>query len=454
MTRFEWRQVAVLLMTWALCAASGAAGAPVPPDVAQCTHVAVVQVDAPPAKGVVEMSLPPEVFAKARADLADLRLTDEAGRIVPYVLRVDRGTAGKSLSYQPKRTFNPTFLPGKQSSVTLDFGSKAKRTDIDVDTPGTNFRRRVLVEASPDGQSWQVLRKTAWLFRIAYEKGTYSKDRVKLPDNDFRYLRVTVFNAPDDPEKLEIRQVRAWYTKGTPPQTVNVPVRSRTAAEKPKIKATEIRLDLGYEFLPLHEVAMSFEDVNFLRRIEIFGRNRQTRTLVRSVENAPPRKREVEVPWQPLSGGTVHRFSSPQGKAESAGLSRPVGDKCRYLLLRIHNGDNAPLKLTGVTASRLQVHLAFQPKGKGTHRLYFGNSEAARPQYDLAHFIDRLRAQGVTKLALGAASGNPLLAVEEKAVPWSERYAALLWGVLIAVLVVLGLLVLRQVRPARQAREE
>jgi hypothetical protein len=449
MTRMVRMRVAVLLVTGAPWAPLSAAAEAKRPDFAKWSHVATVQVQALPAKGIVELAIPEDVFGNARADLADLRLAGEAGEVVPYVLRVDRGTAGRAVSYEPRRLFNPTYLPGKQSSITVDFGSTARRTHIDVDTPGENFRRRVMVEAGQDGQSWQVLRKTAWLFHIAYEKGSYSKRRVTLPDNDFRYLRVTVFNAPDDPERVEARKVLAQHVTSSPPKTADAAVRSRTVTEKPRVKATEIDVDLGHENLPIRDVILSFADENFLRRVEILGRNRRKRTVTESVEDAPPRKREVVVPWRSLAGGTIHRFSSPGGKAESADLSLSINGKCRYLLVRIHNGDNAPLKFTGIEATRLQYFLAFPAEAKGAYRLYMGNSAAAKPQYDLRHFIDRLRAQGVTHVAPGAVSPNPLFGAEPEAVPWSEQHKALLWGVLVAVLVVLGVLVLRQARRVR-----
>lgn len=443
---FPLTRAVVLLIAWISCTASAMAAGP---DLSKWTHLAGVKLPARPAKGIVELPLPPEVFALSRTDLADLRLATHVGEPVPYVLRVGRGDPGQSVPYRPARMFNPVFLPGRQSTVTVDFGSRAKRTRVDVDTPGTNFRRRVTVEAGQDGESWQVLCKTAWLFRIAYEQSSYSKNEVALPDNDFRYLRITVFNAPDDPEQIPIRQVQAWYVKSTPPGTAPVEARSVTVTENLKLKATEIDVDLGHENLPLHEVAMSFEDTNFLRRVEILGRNRRTRTIVESVEDAPPRKREVEEPWAHLTGGTVHRFPGAEGQDPSTGLNLPVDGRCRYLLVRVFNGDDAPLKFTSLKVRRLQYYLAFQPQPAGPYRLYVGNPQAQRPQYDLEHFAGRLRAEGVMEAALGPVSPNPLFTVEVKVVPWSERYKWLLWGVLAAVLAVLGILVARQARRAR-----
>ena len=131
-----WPVQAVVALTMGLlCAGSATADKP---DLARWTDVAPVELDAAPAKGVVELSLPPQVFAKARADLADLRLVADGGAVTPYVLRIDRGKPGRSVSY-PARMFNPVYLPGKQSSITADFGRRDKRTRIDVDTPGTSL---------------------------------------------------------------------------------------------------------------------------------------------------------------------------------------------------------------------------------------------------------------------------------------------------------------------------
>lgn len=447
-----WQRVkpAMILATWVSTwlAAPAAAGEP---DLTRWPLVAAVQLDSPPAKGLVEVSLTPEVFARARADLGDLRLTDGTGRTVPYVLRLDRGEAGKPVAYEPARMYNPVFTPGKQSAITVDFGARAPRTGIDVVTPGTNFRRRVMVEASQDAQAWQVLRKSDWLFSVSHEGGRYVKTQVKLPDNDFRYLRVTVFHAPDDPERVSIEQVRAWYVKATAPETVETGISSVVTTQPAKIKATDVEADLGFERLPVHEVAMSFGDVQFLRRVEVFGRDYKTRTIEESVENAPPRKRQVEEPWRRLAEGVIHRFP-PAGEAEEASSLRlSVDDACRYLLLRIHDGDDPPLKLTGLKVYRLRHYLAFQATEGGPYRLYFGSPAAAAPQYDLAHYADRLRAEGVARAGLSAASANPSFAPAERVIPWSERYKWPLWAALIAILVVLGVLVARQARRAPRA---
>jgi hypothetical protein len=424
-------------------------------NLARWASVAAVRLgtEAPPAKGLVEFALTPEAISKARPGLGDLRLADPAGTIVPYVTRVDRGASTASLVLEPARTYNPVFTPGQSSSVTVDFGAAKARTEIDVFTPGRNFRRRVMVEAGSDGQSWQILRKSDWLFNVVHENGQYAKTRVALPDNDFRYLRVTVFHAPDDPADLPIEKVQSRHTKRTPPKLSDVEIdpNSLTVTENPKLKATEIEVDLGFENLPLHDVVLGVADEQFLRRVEVLGRDHKTITIERSVENAPPRKQQVEEPWRSLDGGVIHRFDSAGGQEPSANLSLPLSGGCRYLKLCIYNGDDAPLKLAGavLTVHRLQQYVAFQAKGAGPYKLYLGNARAVAPQYDLAHFADRLRAEGVTKATLGLVEANPSYDLPVKAVPWSEQHKGLIWVAILFLGLVLFLMVRRQFRRAK-----
>jgi len=465
----------VALATLAFVNASGAWAAPAKPaagpkteDLTRWALVAPVRLgaEAPPAGGLVEYALNPDAISQARADLGDLRLFDGAGQIVPYVIRVDSGQKGKPNAYEPVRTYNPVYVSGKHSSVTLDFGGTAKRTEIEVLTPGTNFRRRVMIEASSDGQSWQILRKSDWLFNVTHENGQYSKSRVALPDNDFRYLRVTVYHAPDDPAELPIEKVRAWYVKNIPPVTASVPVKadSVTVTDVPRFRATEIEVDLGFEKLPLCELTLAFEDELFMRRVEVLGRDSKTLTITQLVENAPPRKRQVDAPWRSLGGGVIHRFNgltasngdSSGGGDVSANLSLPLTGGCRYLRIRIYNGDDAPLKFVkaGLSVRRLQQYVGFQAKDAGPYKLYLGYDRATGPRYDLSHFADRLRAEGVTKAQLQPMAPNPLYEPPAKEPSWSERHKGIIWSAMIFLGLVLTVMVIRQLKKAPSSGRE
>ncbi len=421
-------------------------------DMARWSHTAPIQVEGAPQKGVVEFTLKSEVFDLARPDLADLRVVSDTRQEAPYVLRATREKRHK-VPLQV-RLYNRTYLSGRQSSVTVDFGQKVMKNRIEVLTPGANFRRKVLIEGSDDGTTWQKVRDGAFLFRIGGGPGaaSFDKNTITLPPNDQRYLRITVYNAPDDPERIDIRDLRASHVVHERPETAPVPILSSEVAHKEKEHATEITLDLGHRKLPLYEVQLRFGEANFFRRVSIAGRNSKERIVRTLVEDGSPREERVEEPWSRIASGAVYRYSSG-GSVEESLLIKLTDARYRYLRVRIDDGDDPPLRFEGAEINRLVYYLAFQPKWEGDYTLYVGNASARLPRYDIVHYIDRLRGEGVFPAEQGEVGPNPTFAPPSERLPWGERYKGIIWIVLLGVLAVLGLLVYRQIKSAPAASE-
>ena len=212
-------------------------------------------------------------------------------------------------------------------------------------------------------------------------------------------------------------------------------------------RTTEIAIDLGYRNLPLFDTSLAFSDSNFSRKLAIYGRNSQTHIAATPREDAPPQERTVETPWELVADGAIHRYTAGGRPDESLTIAlRPA--RFRYLKVRIDNANDPPLGFTGAAVRRLVYHVSFQPKPGKACRLYFGNPKAARPAYDLAQYADRLRAEGVSKASLGKSVPNPAKR-RAKLPPWSERNMWIVWVALVAGLAILGTLVLRQLKAAK-----
>lgn len=404
-----------------------------------------------PSKGVVQARITPEVFDLARPDLADLRVASEPGGETPYVLRFAKGKTYKTAL--PVKLYNRTYRANRRSSVTIDFGSGIMKNRIEVATPGTNFRRKVFIEGSDDGKIWEAVREGAFLFRIASDaaRGGYDKKKISLPDNNQRYLRITVFNAPDDPRRIEVQSVKAWRVIKELAETVAVDIAGSSTEQDKNRNETYVYLDLGYRNLPLHELRLNFSDANFFRRISISGRNRKKRTITTPVEDGPPREKVVDESWASVTRGAIYRYSS--GAAADEALSLNVkGAKYRYLRITIQNGDDPPLRYTGASVDRLVHRVVFQPKDEGNHFLYFGHPGTGRPSYDLKHYVGRLRAEGVAEAALSESMPNPFYTVKEKMPPWSEKFKWLIWLALLAVFALLGSMVYRQIKGSTESQ--
>ena len=273
---------------------------------------APIQLAPQSGKPVAECVLTPEILDASRANLQDLRVVADGTEEVGYVVKIQRGSTHRVPL--PVKLYNRTFVPDRESAVTVDFGSKMLKNSVQITTPGTNFRRGVRVEGSDDGANWKTVREGAWLFRIQHagaQSPSYEGNVVTFPGNDFRYLRITVFNAEDDSGALEIVAVQAFRQVKVPAETVPVPVVSANAEQKKRV--TRISVDFGYRNMPMHELKLDFSDANFFRSLSIWGRNEETRVIREIVEDSPALEKTVEVPWVKISRGSIHRFSSESG---------------------------------------------------------------------------------------------------------------------------------------------
>jgi hypothetical protein len=410
---------------------------------------APVEIQGAGPRPVAEFALTPEIVAATRPGMEDLRIVARGSDEIGYVVRTAQGST-QSLPLQV-RLYNRTFLSGKESSVTVDFAAKILKNRVQVITAGTNFRRRIRVEGSDDGERWQSVRDGAFLFRVQHADGTnsaYDGNVVTFPDNDLRYLKITVANSEDDQGVVDIKDVKAGRELRTMPDTTAVPVTASKVEQKKR--TTELTLDLGYPNLLLHELELAFSDPNFFRNVTVWGRNQETRVMKRIVEDSPALDKTVEVPWNRIADGVVFRFSG-EGTVEES-LRVGLNDaKYRYLLVRIENRNDSPLNFWGARVTRLIQHVAFATSKADSYSLYTGNVKIAAPPHDIGHYMGKLSVQGASEAAVGKLIANPLYKQAKKKVPWSEQHKEILWVALLAMAAALGGLVYRMARAATKA---
>ncbi len=422
-------------------------------------HVAPVNIPDPPAeaRGLVEVSLSPEVLDAAQVDLDDVRIVNAFRREVACVLHRTHPLS-KSVQWFQARLFNKTYVPGKSSSVTADFGGEFLKDAVRIRTKGRDFRRETLIESSSDQKQWQRVREGALLFRINRGgKVEFERDVITTPENNHRYMRITVFNGVDDKDRVRIEQVGTHRSKGQrklETRTAPVPLGAGSVTHEEKKKETRIEFDLGFRNLPLSEISFDFSELNFFRRATLEGRNEKTTVIHYRREDNSPAERTVETPWQTVRSFVLFRYSAGIRKSDSSLSVTPRGTGYRYLRLRVHNGDNPPLTFRNAEAARFLQLVRYPYKPQQRYRLFFGNPRASRPAYDLPHYIERLKSEGVVSATLGTMSANPDYD-DDRILPWSERHRVILWVALVGVVVVLAVLIGRQARSVKdKGREE
>jgi hypothetical protein len=112
--------------------------------------------------------------------------------------------------------------------------------------------------------------------------------------------------------------------------------------------------------------------------------------------------------------------------------------------ITIDNGDDPPLKFDAVRPQLLERRLYFEPHGRTTLKLYYGDKKLSAPVYDYAKFFRE--DSGAVRAQLGTEMKNAAFAGRPDDRPWSERHKGVLWVAMLAAVAVLTVLAVRGLR--------
>lgn len=400
-------------------------------------------VDPRGATGFVRMPISPEVFDQSQPSLDDLRVLNSDGNPVPHIVYWGRLHEVVKREARPAKLINPTFEAGQFSRVTLDFSEPVEKNRVRVNLSGENYRRRALVEASTDTLSWERLAEDLWLFHVPAGDKPFRIDTLDLPANNFRYLRLTVFNMPDDPHRVTIEGADAELaTRVTEKELAPVPVAVTANRIDEKARQSVLEFDLGHRNLPLAVLVFDFKDPFFHRGFQLFGRN-STRETVRIRTEGAWEERERETPWASITGGVFYRIREKDKAWENLKVES-TSMPYRYLQVRVFNSDDPPLAFGKLAAQRRIAALIFQTwSGVQGYRLVGGNPGAGPANYDLARSMRGIEDETLPEAQLGLGS---LLKKTPELLPWTERNATVIWGALALVVVAMVFLVIRGMR--------
>jgi hypothetical protein len=387
--------------------------------------------------GVAALILDEAIYDRLLTPPHDLRLVDQSSALAPHLVQCGRTTAATATVLRPVRIINRTYAAKRFSRVVLDFGESVLKNKLKVDLSDENYRRRATLEGGDDGRSWESVQEQNFLFDVQAPGQSLRVDTLAFPENSFRYLRLTVENMADDPERVEIKGVSAFYDEPAgEPQLTPVEVVSRNIEQDQKTHSTVVTLDLGFRNLPLQSVALAIGTARFERAHAIEGRNTITHKVYRRAEEKW-RAEERETPWSSVATGTFYRREDGGKILEKTAATIPHA-AYRYLRVTIENRDDSPLEIRDAAVERRTCALLFDSRPGAEYSLYGGNGKAGAPAYDFARLVPGMDIAALPRFAHGALE---ILKPEEPQLPWSERYSYwITGGVVVAVLLMLGII--------------
>ena len=350
-----------------------------------------------------------EIWARARPDLADLRLYDGDTQ-VQYALSEQRG--GTSSHEAAAKILNLGSVGGR-TEFDLDMSEVGEYDRIRLQLDAKDFVATASLAGSNQlGAKPATQLPPATLYDFAREE-LGSNPVLTLPPSSFRYLHVRL-SAGITPAQVKsasvynLQETKAVWTSvgscGEPSQVARTTVIICDSPLRVPVERVRFRIDA--------------KQVNFRRTVVLSDASEQR-----------------------YGDGEITRVRMNRGGATVIAEEMDVlirGQNSGRLKVSVDNGDNPPLSISGVELLSVERRVYFDPQGRSLLRLYYGDSKLGSPIYDYARFFKADPA--AARATLGPGTHNEAYRGRPDDRPWSERHKAVLWmAMLLAVIVLAGL---------------
>lgn len=355
--------------------------------------------------GFYAIAVTPELSSYIKTDFSDLRVMDEKGQQVPYVIR--GSVVGEyDTTYTQLKIIQSRQDDSGRTIITIENVERASLSSIAVLIRNASVSRNIDITGSDDNLHWFSIIDNGILGKREITDTDRYVQAISFPLSSYRYFKLTVYNGKNAPLNIISAGVYKFTgTKNKSPLIYN-PV------------SNFVQIDSSDGTSYIHII-----DSNAFHKLVI--------KLVLKGEKFFYRSGKI-IEGNKIIGG-INIFADTALSTIS-----PVFN-AKDWWIRIYNGDNPPLKVTSViTAQELTQVVAWLDSGKVYH-LEMNDSSAVAPVYDLQQFKDSI-PNNVTEIKY--FNIQPLEIV--KPVPATSFFKqAWIWPVMIGVLALLVLFTMK-----------
>jgi hypothetical protein len=306
--------------------------------------------------GFYNIELQPDLIAQCQSSLADIRLKDEKGSSVAYLL-------GNTLPVKQKNNFielpkvSAAQLNDSLSSFIAENKQKSAISQLWLKLRNTEVNRKLNVLGSDDLKHWFAIKEDIVLQNTGDARTGSFDELLTLPASTYRYLKIQVSNKNVAP--VNILQAGIYVKEQVNFQYSAVPIASLDTKNKTGITSITVNLRYAYRVNKIHLEFLGAE--YYQRRVQIYQ----------------------------LEGNNKEWLQDAQISSAGSG-DIYLSAKAHKLQIVIDNGDNEPLKLKALNVSQAEQSVVAYLKKQHQYYLWFGNTKLNAPVYDLRFFADSL----------------------------------------------------------------
>lgn len=357
------------------------------------------------------------VYEHATPSLADLRIVDAQGNYVPFYIKTGLATLEQNEFLYPA---NVVQKFKEKNDDTIDFKIKERKANEDItgnslifELPKENFLKHLNLYGSNDGEQWEYIGK-----EYVFREESRQKNEVSLgKKRKYTYYRIVIL---DNLEAITLdrMQLRNHYTDNqwhdytkTAPADFAVETKKNastvTLANPQKLRIKQIILEIAGNFQRNYHIYGDATNKTILKKGELYNLQ---------LENVKIAGKKIDFGYKPLSTDAI--------------------------VITIDNRDDRPLTINSISIEYYLDQLIFPDDGNAPYQLYFGNSAATKPSYEIAlqqKYIDRETQDNCTLDAIQTKNKAPAAPAID-----SVHMKYIFNGMIVAVSILLvGLLVTR-----------
>ena len=369
------------------------------------------------SSGFYKIQLAPELNAKLLDGYADFRLLDSAGKEIPYILDGDQAMTTTSL-YKEYEIVEKKFLKDSATIVILRNDKNESIDNLSLQIRNADVYKTMNLSGSFDRKQWFVLKESESIYSVRNQNDVAEIKLFHFPLTNYPFLRLVI----NDKNSAPLDIIKAIHYESFSVAGSYTELKSRfVTSDSVKTKTTWVHVIFNEELIPDEFKVSVAAPVRYLRRVNIYYVNSQTKTGEKYFHSSVVLNSELS-----------QRFSFGEGV------------RAKELWLEVINEDSPALSISGVSWFQLnRFCIAELEKGK-QYQLRFGDSLLVSPRYDLTYFKDIipssmavLKHGEIKRLLSSQQAPEP-----EKSIFTDKRY---IWATLILIIALLGFVSFRMV---------
>lgn len=324
--------------------------------------------------GLHAILLTPDVRMRSQQDLEDLRLRSSGGKDVPYAI-IAEPSHYDSLNFIDYPILTRQIWKNKNSVFIF---SPAEKTITSVWMALSNHRlvKKCTVSGSDDQKQWFGIISNYSLPATYEEHKPIVYCPLYLPEANYRYYKIVINDSTSEPLNVH----RLGYFRRTSASGKLIPVSSTISVEQDLVNKRSL-------------IHVRMQDAQHVNSIELNVASPQLfeRTAKIIVARTVVVKRKKQI--QKDVWFTFRVSSGNQGVIQIP----PLYEK--EFTVEIENKDSPQLEISSLTCGQHAMYIiAYLRSGEG-YKLFTGNSQLRKPEYDLASFV-RISPAGLPSLSV------------------------------------------------------